>query len=881
MRYPAEMSTDAVERSDALETRLVAAGAAERDGSGTPATEASRGRLVERLFGSPAQAVRLGRYLVLEQIGAGGLGVVYSAFDPELDRKVAIKLMRVRRGGAEDTDEARDRLLREARALAKLAHPNVVPVFDAGTTGRDVFIVMELVDGQDLRKWLEIPRTRAEILRVLGDAGRGLAAAHAAGIVHRDFKPANVILGSDGRARVVDFGLARWLGVASAVADPVSPAGSNDELTRAGTLMGTPPYLAPELHDGATADERSDVYAFCVTLFEALHGIRPFRGERPDDVLRAKRAGLAAAPSRARPRWLSRLLQRGLHPVVSSRFQSMPELLRALERGRRSRSRAAWLAAIVLAAGSAAYAHGVREDPCAAASQPIDAVWNDDAALQLREAFTATGKVYAEDSYAAIRATLDQRAAAWSKMARDACEAAHFRRQQSLELFDRRMLCLDRRRTELAATVEALATVDASSLPRAAEATAALEPIDDCGDVERLLGDPHAPRSDEHIALEREIESLEVALRLSPTADHRVRLSALRDATAALQAWDLDAAAWLLLGIQHMRRAEYPQARDAMVEALLAAERAGHDARRVSALSALVSVVGVGLDQPESAELFVAQAEAILARSPSPQAWANLHTTKSLLATARGRFDEALASAQEAFELRAAERSEPDLMVANARLNLAVVLGELGRHEEALAELDRVATSYEATVGPHHPNLATVQWDICVLRSRLDDLAGAISACDRAVAIAERALAADHPDLATALVNRASVLARGGRHAAALDDAERALALRSAALGQDHVLTARAHVSVGAALLEVGQHERAADHAERAREVLARQRRRTDDVAAADFVLARALATSDPPRARALAEGALAVLATMPAHEHSSREIEAWLRSHR
>src|SRR4051812_10268762 len=239
----------------------------------------------------------VGRYVVLERIGSGGMGVVYAAYDPELDRKVALKLLRPDRAGA--AGEAALRLQRGAQAIARLSDPHVVAVYDAGTFGDQVFVAMELMEGRTLRQWLgEGKRGWREIVDVFVAAGRGLAAAHAAGLVHRDFKPDNVLLGTDGRVKVADFGLARPVGdadpgggEAALMESPGSRGLLATPLTEWGVAMGTPAYMAPEQLRGERADARSDQFSFCVALWEALYGRKPFAGESFREMLDAERRG--------------------------------------------------------------------------------------------------------------------------------------------------------------------------------------------------------------------------------------------------------------------------------------------------------------------------------------------------------------------------------------------------------------------------------------------------------------------------------------------------------------------------------------------------------------------------------------------------------------
>ncbi len=296
-----------------------------RDPLGDRAAEA---RVEERLFGELPPAPQIGRFVVLNKIGAGGLGIVYAAYDPQLDRRVAIKLVHRRHEVARDGQ----RVLREAQALARLSHPHVVTVHEVGEHDDRLFIAMELVEGLTLSEWARRPHEWREAVRPLLDAARGLAAAHRAGIVHRDFKPANVIVGHDGRARVLDFGLARG---ATTGGDPVDPSTSalDMQLTQSGTLLGTPAYLAPEQWTSGAVDARADQWAFCVTALEVLWGRRPFDGA--DSVaLRARvLAGEIDKPPRSpMPVQVERVLLRGLTVDPAMRHASMDALIDALER---------------------------------------------------------------------------------------------------------------------------------------------------------------------------------------------------------------------------------------------------------------------------------------------------------------------------------------------------------------------------------------------------------------------------------------------------------------------------------------------------------------------------------------------------------------------
>jgi len=268
----------------------------------------------------------LGRYRIERELGTGGMGVVYAAFDPDLERRVALKILR-----SGPTDEARSRLLREARAMAKLSHPNVVAVYEVGTHEGTDFVAMELVDGDSLATWLnQAKRGEREILDAMVAAGRGLAAAHGAGLVHRDFKPHNVLRARDGHIKVSDFGLARPAGAAPGEA-PTGPV-TEPTLTATGSLLGTPAYMAPEQWRGGEVGPATDQFAFCVTLWEALAHERPFRGDTSEELRANVERGPRELDAGKLPRRLRELVRRGLELDARDRWPSMDALLAAISR---------------------------------------------------------------------------------------------------------------------------------------------------------------------------------------------------------------------------------------------------------------------------------------------------------------------------------------------------------------------------------------------------------------------------------------------------------------------------------------------------------------------------------------------------------------------
>src|SRR6185295_16502641 len=393
----------------------------------------------------------LGRYVILERLGAGGMSEVYAAYDPQLDRRVALKLLRPDVVAAMAGDEGRARVLREAQALARLSHRNVVAVHDVGTEDGEIFIAMEYVEGVTARRWLhEQERSWKEILSVFDQAARGLAAAHDAGLVHRDVKPDNILVTSAGRVVVLDFGLARGAGVPDpGVRAPATQAGRppptpvpsqslDTPLTRVGDLMGTPRYMSPEQLSAGAIDGRSDQFSFCISLYEALYGERPFPGEHVPELLgQIERFKMPQrGPLSKVPAWVDDLLGKGLSVDPGKRFESMHALAREMERDpAAARRRAGWALAVVLAlaasmAGTTA-ALRIRDARCRGGEQRLDGTWDERRRDAVRQAFTATGDPIAATAFTSAAEALDQYRARWGQMWNDACEAATVRGEQS------------------------------------------------------------------------------------------------------------------------------------------------------------------------------------------------------------------------------------------------------------------------------------------------------------------------------------------------------------------------------------------------------------------------------------------------------------------
>jgi tetratricopeptide (TPR) repeat protein len=455
----------------------------------------------------------LGRYVIEALIGAGGMGVVYRARDPDLGRAVAIKQL----GRVRSDWQWRARLLREAQAMARLAHPNVVTVYDVGLAEDGLFVAMEYVEGVTLRRWLAEPRTRQAIVAAFVAAGRGLHAAHLAGLVHRDFKPDNVLVSNDGRVRVTDFGLARHARPDDGPGDgPGEPADRESSAERAAgaavgltvddAVLGTPGYMAPEQYGRGPIDGRTDQFSFACALYEALHGRRAFAGD-PDAIRDAVLAGRPLDHPRDLPVWLRRILDRALQSDPARRYPSMAELVAALEadpavaRRRRIVAIAAAAAVVALVAGYAAFA-ARRADrqlaACRDAPDELAGAWDAPRKAAIAAAFGVVSGVSDRPGRARTWQTLEQlvdRRARALRSAREHTCLASARGEQSPELAARRTACLDERHDELVALAGLMArgAGDPANLIAAARR---LQAIDGCSDADRLAtarpppGDP-------------------------------------------------------------------------------------------------------------------------------------------------------------------------------------------------------------------------------------------------------------------------------------------------------------------------------------------------------------------------------------------------------
>ena len=773
--------------------------------------------------GTPEPGARLGRYVLLRRVGEGGMGVVFAAYDPDLDREVALKLLKP---GAVADAEARGRLVREAQALARLSHPNVVIVHDVGQDGDTVFLAMELVRGRTLRHWLaEAPRPWREVLSHFLQAGQGLAAAHAVGLVHRDFKPDNVLLGDDGQVRVTDFGLAR---AASALLAPLeswagegasrdTPPWAGDTLT--GVQQGTPAYMSPEQWRGLRADARSDQFSFCVSLYEALFGQRPFAGGTARERAQALREGRVTPPPRGSrvPGAVRDAVLRGLAAEPASRHPSLDTLLSRLESGARTyrwRWAAAALATGVVASSAAGFvlARGDAARVCTGFETKLEGTWDAARRARLEQRFRQGAQPGWADAFESTARALDAYAQALVAQERQSCEDTRVRQAQSERLMDLRAACLDGRREALHVLVEQLEGGEREALPRAPEAARQLPSLAACADRDTLTRVdplPEAPEARRELAaLRRELDGLRVQ---GAAGFHARVLPRLEEVVAALRGLGHRptlAGARLLLGELRGTAGSFAVAREALEEAVRVAQ-AGHDdetAARAWNRLLYTEVEGMGL--VKEAQRTARMAEAALERlgpEASLEVAAELHRVRGSLGYRQGEYARALADAGEALALLERARGPQDVALAEVLTGMGMALNAMGRYAEAEQHYARALALVEAVYGREHPLRAEYLNNLATALRLEGKVAEAVARYGEALELAERRLGAEHSSTSMIRMNLGDALSRQGQLAHALPHYERALAsLRKGGEGE-RLRVAHVLLSLGNAQGDLGQ----------------------------------------------------------------------------
>ncbi|MDP1922130.1 MAG: serine/threonine-protein kinase [Myxococcales bacterium] len=741
-------------------------------------------------------SARFGRYLVIERIGAGGMGEVFAAFDPTLDRKVALKLLRVDRDEAGSNGSAR--LQREAQAMAQVAHPNVAAVHDVGVHEGQVYVAMEFIDGQTLRDWcMEPGRTTQQVLDVYQQAGRGLAAAHRAGLIHRDFKPANVLVGTDGRPRVLDFGLARLSNV-TPVSEATERSIGSVDLTAAGSVMGTPAYMPPEQHDGKPLDARADQYSFCVSLYEGLVGVLPFQGDSLKSIRAAIVGGLPAQAPRQIPARVFAALRRGLSVSPTDRFPSMEALLEALSNDAQLRRRR-WLlmgglgVSTLLAVGGLV-SREVASRHCASAEPRLAGAWDS----ARREALTKSLASTAQGE--AVVSRLDAYAQQWVGVSQNVCEAHRTRQQTPTAKYVLQTACLDRRLSDLRALASVLATADASILKGATVAVSGLRPLTTCLDASAEYADAEQERSD----VEAKLSEARALARLGLAA--RAQTLATDVSSDPLASRRAQAEAWLVLGTVAHANTRFDEAERALNAAAAKGIAAGSFEVAAKAWSLMVDLYGRRLDKPKLAQERADLAEGALTRlgdDPEIAAY-SLHAVgrfrlgESNFTAASQVFEKALAQAE-----RAWGPDHPE--VANVLDDLAWSNHWLGKNALARAMFERSLRIKAAVYAPDSVENAETLGRLAMVVAGAGDLTRAIELQERALSI--RRGAATKPDFAvtTSLTNLTHLYLDAGRLDDALTTIDESLRILGRILEGDHLRVVGNLHSRGEVLLALGR----------------------------------------------------------------------------
>jgi tetratricopeptide (TPR) repeat protein len=764
---------------------------------------------------------------------------------------------------------------------------------------------MEFVDGNTATFWLEAEeRSWKDVLKVFVAAGRGLAAAHEKGIVHRDFKPDNVMVGRDGQVRVMDFGLARQanerpstvptatppepIPIQSSTLDASASGGvsPNDDtvvlqsgsgagvplpvrdvpgvldirLTRPGAMMGTPAYMAAEQFRGTPADARSDQFSFCVSLYEALYGERPFPGDNVSGLAQHVVRGdvRAPIPGSKVPHWVRRALMRGLRPRPKERWPSMSDLLDELERDP-SAKRTRWaIAAGVTVLVVAAAVVGLRPmfvprlQVCGGGPDMVARVWELPIAngqepphhARIRQAFLNSGKSYARDVFSTVSKALNVYAQRWVSMYKENCEATHIRGDQSAEVLDLRMSCLQERLGGVRALTDVFGNATGEVVENAVSATNALPSLDRCADVQ-LLRAVVMPPEDQRTR--ERVNALRIRLaELKASFDAGRWKKALEDApalvadTEAVGYKPLTAEARMLRGHMLAKAGDPGAAEKEMLTAFSLADASRHDELRAEAAEKLVFVVGFRLGRFEEADRWATTARSVLQRMGGHdllRAW--LLNDLGCVLHLEGDDAGAVRNLRSALEVkeRVLGRDHPDVGLSEA--NLGMALQGLGHNQEALSHLN---------------------W---------------------AVSLLEAALGAEHPGLGPSLNNRGEVLNALGRSREARQSFERAQSIWEKELGTENPNLGFALTGIGISYLIEGNPSSALAPLERALKIRSSKELERSRIAETRFALARALWDSnrDRGRARVLASDAKRdfVAATKAL---GAADVDAWLRDH-
>ncbi len=747
--------------------------------------------LSRRLFsGFPP---RIGRYRIAGRIGAGGMGQVYRGHDPTLGRPVAIKVLGEARAASANVIE-HEALLGEARAMASISHPNVIEVYEVGVDARRVFIAMELVDGATLGHWVSDEKPGwVEIVRAYVQAGEGLHAAHAAGIVHRDFKPSNALIGRDGRVRVLDFGLATE--AADADAEPIA---------------GTPAYMAPEVLRGEPATPRSDQFSFCVSVWQALFGGRPFAAVTVTGMRRAAEGQRLVRPDGTSvPKSVIDGLIRGLHPDPEQRWPSLEALLDVLRKPVKPRGPFRALAFITgwvgwkVAAGAilvALFPAFGDANPCEELHSRLKSDWSDQRRASIASAFADQGRA---ERWSAFDDVVDARIRGLADAYANVCEGRRI--DEETVVLDTELACLRRRYVSLERMLAAVPEADAAQLVRIEDAVHHAASQSACSDGPSQVLPPRM------VAALAEADAQLAEVEVLRTADRYDEASALlRELSAQAQQLryePLQARVASTRADVEIVRGDMAVAEDALATAYQLALALSDHQLALSAATRLTALVGVELSRPVEAMEWARHAEVAAERAgftePPVRLWrvlANVHFNAGQHARAAELFEKVAASMADDESLGPRERIEELRKIATVHLHLE-------RTDEARKAFATALELAETEYGPHSHNVAALAFNLGV--TTLDPV--------EKVALYERAattyadLFDDHPDLGDALYRWGQSLAVVGRPKVAEEKMREGIAMLARGIGEGHPYVLDCRTSLVSLLLDGGRFDEASD----------------------------------------------------------------------
>jgi serine/threonine-protein kinase len=764
----------------------------------------------------------VGRFEIIEQLGKGGMGIVFLARDPDLDREVCLKFLR-----RNTSSEEESRVLREARSMARLSHPNVVTVYEVGKFNDRLFVVMEYVEGMNLREWLiqNKPNWRM-VLDVFTSAAKGLAAAHQAGVVHCDFKPDNVLLAQDKdqvrRVLVGDFGLAYFQ-------TPDHPKklekiqidnqGLLDTITIAGKLPGTPAYMAPEQIQGQQVDIKSDQFSFCVALFEALYDARPFGGKNLAAIEENILAGRIDYPSRkpALPGWLKEIFIVGLNPDPDQRHASMAELANLLSKKLNKNKRlisAAIAFALMLVVLMVVVWLG-HPQPCPGAEDKLVGIWDKSRKTTLKKSFLATKLPFAQQTFVTTAKALDDYRQTWLKQHQAACLAGQVRQETSLELLDRRMECLDQRLQEFKIVTDYLSRPDNEIVSKAIDITGNMTSADICFEADALASLAPIPKDvDTKKAVQKtraKMKKLEAMLdsgKIKPLLNLAQEIDKEAD---QIEFVPLKAESLYWLGKVQRTMGKPRPAKKTFDQAIRLGMAADH--QRLVALSwiELVKLIGVDLAQPKEAIQLADTTLVMLDRlAADEELKADLLFSQAKVSSFAGQPEKVKDKFQAALEIfeRRFGTNHPKTLGVRAQhiINVLISLGEFARAQK---EIEKVQIVLKESYGLEHPKNILLLWYQAVVQNALGNYQKEKELAKKALSLSEKIYGPKHPQ--TALCHQGVGQSGGYMEDLSnkLQHIKKALAINQEVFGPQHPYVTDNYRTLASIYNEAGQYQKA------------------------------------------------------------------------